>query len=96
MSTTPVQPKPLTLLFFASASSATTLSTLSYPLPSSPNPYTLSSLGADLAKRFPKLAAVLETSSWAVNEEMVGEEEAEGWVLKGGETVAVLPPVSGG
>jgi len=93
--------KPLQLLFFASAQSATRLSTLDFPLPPSSSsttstPYTLPQLARDLAQQFPKLAQVLETSSWAVNEEMVGEEEVEGWVLQGGETVAILPPVSGG
>ena len=98
-------PKPLTILFFASAQTATSLSTLSFPLPQTPapsstppqpQPYTLSNLAADLVERFPKLGKVLESASWAVDEEMVGEEEVGGWVLKGGETVAVLPPVSGG
>ena len=95
-------PKPLTILFFASAQTATSLSTLSFPLPtserspSSSQPYTLSKLSIDLVERFPKLGKVLESASWAVDEEMVGEEEVGGWVLRGGETVAVLPPVSGG
>lgn len=98
-STTP-PPKPLRLLFFASAQSATRLSSLEIPLPPasslSSEPYTLTKLAQDLAQQFPKLGPVLETSNWAVNEEMVGEEDVEGFVLNGGETVGVLPPVSGG
>ncbi|KAL7415819.1 hypothetical protein BDY24DRAFT_412757 [Mrakia frigida] len=95
---TSTQPPVLHLLFFASAQSATRLSSLDFPLPSSSppssTPYTLPQLTKDLASQFPKLASVLETSSWAVNEEMVGEEEVAGWVLNEGDTVGVLPPVS--
>jgi molybdopterin synthase sulfur carrier subunit len=45
-----------------------------------------------LVEREPHLADVLKVCLFAVNQEYVGEE----FILKGGETVAVIPPVSGG
>ena len=43
-----------------------------------------------------ELARVLERSAWSVDEEMVEREEESGVLLKGGETVCAIPPVSGG
>jgi molybdopterin converting factor, subunit 1, non-archaeal len=45
-----------------------------------------------LIKREPHLADVFKVCLFAVNQEYVGED----FILKGGETVAVIPPVSGG
>ncbi len=45
-----------------------------------------------LVEREPHLADVLKLCLFAVNQEYVGED----FILKGGETVAVIPPVSGG
>jgi len=45
-----------------------------------------------LVEREPHLADVLKVCLFAVNQEYVGEDS----ILKGGETVAVIPPVSGG
>jgi len=45
-----------------------------------------------LVEREPHLADVLKVCLFAVNQEYVGED----FILKGGETVAVIPPVSGG
>jgi sulfur-carrier protein len=45
-----------------------------------------------LVEREPHLANVLKVCLFAVNQEYVGED----FILKGGETVAVIPPVSGG
>jgi len=45
-----------------------------------------------LVEREPRLADVLKVCLFAVNQEYVGED----FILKGGETVAVIPPVSGG
>jgi molybdopterin converting factor small subunit len=94
---TSTSPPTLQVLFFASAKDATRTSSLALPLPSSSTPYTLSKLAKDIVERYPgKLVKILETCTWAVNEEMVPDEEVEGHVLKGGDVVAVLPPVSGG
>ena len=61
---------------------------------------TLSDLGAILVSRHPstKLAQVLESSAWSLNEEMVSDDPDEivAVRLKAGDVVAVIPPVSGG
>ena len=54
------------------------------------------SLSKLLVERYPRLRPVLETSNWAVNEEMVDDEAVATLILVPGDTVAVLPPVSGG
>jgi len=41
------------------------------------------------------LREVLETSKWSVNLEMIYTEE-DAVILRGGEEVAIIPPVSGG
>jgi molybdopterin converting factor small subunit len=60
----------------------------------------LSDLGTILISRHPstKLAEVLESSAWSVNEEMVSDDpdEIAPIRLKAGDVVAVIPPVSGG
>lgn len=60
----------------------------------------LSDLGAVLISRHPntKLAEVLESSAWSVNEEMVPDDPNEivAVRLNAGDVVAVIPPVSGG
>jgi len=97
MASSPVAPaiRSLTVLFFASAQDAVGgLSSLSLTLSSSSS--TLPHLAELLAQKYPALGRVLRSSSWAVNEVMVGEEEVEGFKLKEGDVVAVLPPVSGG
>jgi molybdopterin synthase sulfur carrier subunit len=45
-----------------------------------------------LVEREPHLEDVLKVCLFAVNQEYVKED----FILKGGETVAVIPPVSGG
>ncbi|GAA5875738.1 hypothetical protein JCM8547_007054 [Rhodosporidiobolus lusitaniae] len=67
-------------------------------LPASPSPFPLSQLRQYLTSTVhpdnEEFACVLERSEWSVNEEMV---EVEGKVvLRGGETVCPIPPVSGG
>lgn len=95
-STTMSSPAVVTILYFAAASTATGLTTEEIILPSSTDPFKLSSLSALLVSRHPGkgLDKVLETSQWSVDAEMV--EDAEEVVLKGGEEVAVICPVSGG
>lgn len=39
---------------------------------------------------------MLARSAWSVDEEMIAEEREGEVVLKGGETVCPIPPVSGG
>jgi molybdopterin converting factor small subunit len=82
------------VLYFAAASTATGRTTDEILIPSSGLP--LSSLSDHLTSRYPNtdLNKVLKTSQWSVNEEMVDDLSAV--ILKGGEEVAVIPPVSGG
>lgn len=58
----------------------------------------LSKLANVLAERHPNtnLRGVLETSSWSVDEEMIDKDDVPNVVLKGGEEVGVICPVSGG
>jgi molybdopterin converting factor small subunit len=46
--------------------------------------------------RFPKLSTVLPGCSLAVNEEFVPSDTAAAFEIKDRDTVAILPPVSGG
>ena len=89
------QPPEITVLYFAAASTATGLTVERVPLPSN-EPLPLTSLTDLLVSRHPKtnLDKVLASSQWSVDEEMV--DEPEKMLLKGGEEVAVICPVSGG
>lgn len=42
------------------------------------------------------LKKVIEGSKWSIDENMVDEDELRSSLIQGGETVAVIPPVSGG
>ncbi|KAL4064522.1 hypothetical protein J3A83DRAFT_4272421 [Scleroderma citrinum] len=81
------------ILYFAGASTAIGLTEEIVSLPLIPFP--LSSLAAHLVSLHPNtgLAKVLASSQWSVDVEMVEPEKV---MLKGGEEVAVIPPVSGG
>ena len=85
----------ITVLYFAAASTATGMTVEQVPLPSH-EPLSLSSLSELLVSRHPGkgLDKVLASSQWSVDEEMVDEPEKV--VLKGGEEIAVICPVSGG
>lgn len=84
----------ITVLYFAGASTATGRYEDTVTLPMTPFP--LSSLASHLNSLYPGMGLdkVLATSTWSVNEEMVYEPAA--CHLKGGEEVAIIPPVSGG
>ena len=85
----------ITVLYFAAASTATGLTSETLPLPSSA-PLPLSALSELLVARHPSggLDKVLAASQWSVDAEMVDEPASV--LLKGGEEVAVICPVSGG
>ncbi|KIK95420.1 hypothetical protein PAXRUDRAFT_91427, partial [Paxillus rubicundulus Ve08.2h10] len=85
----------ITVLYFAAASTATGIYEEVVELPN-PGPLPLSSLGAYLVSLHPKsgLGDVLQTSQWSVDAEMVSDENTV--LLRGGEEVAVICPVSGG
>ena len=86
----------ITVLYFASAKSAVNLASETVQLPDESFP--LSSLGALLTSLHPDtaLADVLRVSAWSVDAEMVPPADVATRLLKGGEEVAIIPPVSGG
>jgi len=90
----------ITVLYFAAASTATGRTSETIQLPSSDgkseSSFPLLSLGPLLVSRHPKagLEAILNISRWSVDAEMVDDPEMV--LLKGGEEVAIICPVSGG
>ena len=85
--------KPITVLYFAAASTATRLTSEEVLLPR--YPYKLCELAELLSHRHPgDLCEVLKSSRWSVDAEMVDDVDAVH--LNGGEEVAVICPVSGG
>lgn len=91
----------ITILYFASIRTHLGLEreTIDLPLTTSGSSC-ISDLPAAVHRLHPseKTKQILQGCMWSVDEEMVDlEDEEEGkQVLKGGETVAVIPPVSGG
>ena len=87
--------RTIKVLYFAAASTEAGTDSEIITLPSL-DPFYLSSLTQLLISKHPnsKLESVLQTSQWAVNLEMI--DEPESYILKGGEEVAVICPVSGG
>jgi molybdopterin converting factor small subunit len=58
---------------------------------------TTKQLRRELAARYPHLAATMQTITLAVNEEYVHDDDDEDPVLlSDGDTVALIPPISGG
>ena len=96
MANVPVQTRQITVLYFAAAQTAAGLAAETIDLPAEMPDFKLSNLGSLIMARHPNsnLDRVLSTSQWSVDAEMV--DEPEGVVLKGGEEVAVICPVSGG
>lgn len=82
------------VLYFAAASTATGLSSEIVKIPE--EGLSLSDLSAVLVALHPgkDLQSVLEASEWSVDAEMV--EDSQAVLLRGGEEVAVICPVSGG
>ncbi|KAJ9105539.1 hypothetical protein QFC19_003521 [Naganishia cerealis] len=93
----------ITILYFASIRTHLNLERETVPLPlpgSSQSTSTISDLPQAIHRLHPsdKVKQILQGCMWSVDEDMVDlEDEEEGKrILKGGETVAVIPPVSGG
>lgn len=84
----------ITILYFAAASTATGKNTEQILIPSTG--LSLPSLSNLLSSRYHNtdLGKILGTSQWSVDEEMVDDPSSV--TLRGGEEVAVIPPVSGG
>jgi molybdopterin converting factor small subunit len=84
------------MLYFASARTTLGKSNESLSIPSSP-PFPISKLKAFLLEtngNNPELKTVLDKSALSVNEEIIYDDDEV--VLKEGDVVAVIPPVSGG
>ncbi|KAL8286974.1 hypothetical protein RQP46_003980 [Phenoliferia psychrophenolica] len=92
--------KPITLLYFAGVRTAIAHEPESQTIALPTHPFPLSSLREFLTTSVhpnnAELERVLERSAWSVEEEMIDREEEAGVLLKGGETVCAIPPVSGG
>ncbi|KAJ7593001.1 hypothetical protein C8J56DRAFT_779400 [Mycena floridula] len=84
----------VTVLYFAAASTATGRSEEKITIPD--EGLLLSSLKDVLSARYPdsNLKKVLATSKWSVDVEMV--EDPSSVLLRGGEEIGVICPVSGG
>lgn len=84
----------ITVLYFAAASTTTGLASQKISIPY--EGLKLSELSKVLTSHHPKsdLDKVLNTSRWSVDLEMIDDPDVV--VLKGGEEVAVICPVSGG
>ncbi|UZJ53840.1 hypothetical protein CBS101457_003160 [Exobasidium rhododendri] len=102
MTTTTTTTCIINMFFFAAAKEAAGVGSIKITLPSSSFP--LSELGDHLVQNVSQnskgdstaLKKVLKQSKWSVNEDMVDEEDIHSIFLKGGEDVAIIPPVSGG
>ncbi|KAF8199573.1 hypothetical protein BJ912DRAFT_844653 [Pholiota molesta] len=90
----PDSKQTITVLYFAAASTAIGITSEKISLPQ--GGLKLSELPELLASRHPNtdLEQILETSQWSVDCEMA--EDTETTILKGGEEVGVICPVSGG
>jgi len=86
--------KEFTILYYASARDATNVSSEKIPLPSQSTFMSLKDLTILLKERHKKLAPILDTSIYAINMEYVECDETI--LVKEGDEVAVIPPVSGG
>jgi molybdopterin converting factor small subunit len=91
----------ITILYFASIRTHLGIERELITLP--PDESRITDLPSAIIRQHPedpkKLKALLEACMWCVDEEMVDLEDVDGEgarVLKGGEVVAVIPPVSGG
>ena len=84
----------ITVLYFAAATTALGFTSETFVLPD--GGLKLSDLAKLITSRHPKtgIGRVLEQSRWSVDAEMIDLPDSV--VLRGGEEVAVIPPVSGG
>ncbi len=84
----------ITVLYFAGASTATKKTTEQISIPD--KGLSLPSLKDLLISQYPNtdLEKVLRSSRWSIDAEMIDDPNPV--TLKGGEEVAIIPPVSGG
>jgi len=69
-------------------------------LPSTPSPFNLYDLRVHLVREVHKgneeFERALEKSTWSVDEEMIPIEQEREFIVKEGQTICPIPPVSGG
>jgi molybdopterin converting factor small subunit len=84
----------IAVLYFAAATTATGRTSETFTLPD--DGFKLSDLAKLIVSRHPNtgIDRVLGGSRWSVDAELV--QVLDSFVLRGGEEVAVIPPVSGG
>lgn len=104
-----LQGKSVTILFFAAAKEAVggkAKHLLLLPTDGT-SAITLSALRDHILITFEKdppsekydgisLKKIIEGSKWSIDESMIDEDELQSTLIQGGETVAIIPPVSGG
>jgi molybdopterin converting factor small subunit len=85
----------ITVLYFAAASTAAGRTSERIELPDG-KPMNLTALGSLLKERYATggMANALDGSQWSIDAEMVDDPEST--MLRGGEEVGVICPVSGG
>lgn len=79
----------INILFLGPARDLTGIESISFDVPSET---TASVMRAAIAAKFPRIAAALPTMRFAVNQAFVTDEH----LLRAGDEVALIPPVSGG
>ncbi|CAO1618135.1 unnamed protein product [Sympodiomycopsis kandeliae] len=89
------------LLLFAAARDAAGKSSFNVPVTNGQKSLHLGDLPALIeaqggVKDMQKLRSIVERSQWSVDQSIVAEEQITRYELKGGEEVAIIPPVSGG
>lgn len=89
------------VLFFAAARDAAGKSNASLRLPAGQSSVQLGDLPALIkeqgaAKDADRLGEIIARSKWSVDQSMIDDEQVSTYQLKGGEEVAIIPPVSGG
>ncbi|GBB99467.1 hypothetical protein RclHR1_03530014 [Rhizophagus clarus] len=88
--------KEITILYFATARDATKVPSEKISLPPQSTSMSLEDLTNLLKKRHEKLAPILDNSLYSINMEYVEESDYQTILVKEGDEVAIIPPVSGG
>ncbi|RKO86431.1 hypothetical protein BDK51DRAFT_44253 [Blyttiomyces helicus] len=83
----------ITVLYFAASKDLAGTGQESLPLP---NPVSVPEIVSQILSRHSALEAILDTAMVAVNLEYVDKEGSDGVLIKAGDEVALIPPVSGG
>lgn len=89
------------ILFFAAARDAAGKSSVTIAMPSGSSPVLVGDLSKLIqeqgsVKDGEKLSSIIMRSKWSIDQSMIDDEEVSTFKLKGGEEVAIIPPVSGG